>query len=324
MGLLAELKAVSQKPVFDYWFKDATNELFTVSLDGQISKNTLGKEETVSTAPIAALRSVQPSPDGFFALIDAGNFTSENFIIFNTASKEFRQLPSGTSAGAWSPDGKTLAFLKEESDGSASLITLNMQDQAATTTLKLFNQDRLMSWPETSRIILTDKPSAKFPGSSWLINLSEKKIVPFIPSTPGLMLGWGLDGATALEFSAPQFSAVRLDLVSATGTVIGPAPFPPTLPSKCLLTSQAIFCGVPKNLSGASVLPDDYLKRAFYSRDNIYIAYPPFATSTAKIIDSKDYLLDLDHPRLNKTKDKLFLINRYDQKLYSVDVIKGK
>lgn len=85
-----------------------------------------------------------------------------------------------------------------------------------------------------------------------------------------------------------------------------------TLLGKCITADAKTYCAVPQNLPPETVLPDDYLKRKIYTNDDFY------AGDKLLVKGSEDN--PVDAVNLLVRDDKLFFINRYDQKLYSLEI----
>ena len=90
-----------------------------------------------------------------------------------------------------------------------------------------------------------------------------------------------------------------------------------TLPPKCLIENNKIYCAVPKNINEGIKLPDDYYKKAIYFDDTIYL----IDLSNAGVTELKtDSNLTIDAEHLEISNGKLFFKNRLDDKLYSLEL----
>lgn len=81
------------------------------------------------------------------------------------------------------------------------------------------------------------------------------------------------------------------------------------LPPKCLNTEKGAYCAIP---SKTEITLDNYLKRKIYTNDNIYFG--------KKLLWRADEQNPIDAVNLSLYKNKLLFINRYDQKVYSLDL----
>ena len=91
-----------------------------------------------------------------------------------------------------------------------------------------------------------------------------------------------------------------------------------TLPEKCTIGDTNLYCAAPVNITDKILLPDDYLKKKFYSDDVIY-EYALDKKSIRTIFRlSQDSAIDAINLKI--IGDKLFFINRYDNYVYSIDL----
>jgi hypothetical protein len=81
-----------------------------------------------------------------------------------------------------------------------------------------------------------------------------------------------------------------------------------------MLETEAL-CGVPDNIS--SQLPDSYLKKAHFTVDTLYSF--KLDGKEKRIWSSSSYGPGLDIIKPQKIGTALYFINRYDNKLYSLD-----
>jgi hypothetical protein len=112
-------------------------------------------------------------------------------------------------------------------------------------------------------------------------------------------------------FAAPgQFS-----IVNERFAEVAPVVFT-TLPQKCGGGRSVVACFVPQEIPSRGALPDDYLKRKFYSLDNLFLT-DTISLETRKVFSSeKEGIPPIDgiHPVF--AEGKVYFINRYDSALY--------
>ncbi len=120
-----------------------------------------------------------------------------------------------------------------------------------------------------------------------------------------------------LEFSSEsQGRTGRLNLIDERGVVLANLDFM-TLANKCLISQPKIYCAIPKNIPPRTTLPDDYLKRAVYFDDIFYQidinqnSFTEIPTASQSVIDAVN---------LKFVGNRLFFINRYDNKVYSLGI----
>jgi hypothetical protein len=306
----------SAAEIFDYWVKPG-GEIYAVAQNGEILRISPSGEEKISSQTIANLHSVSASPDGHLAVISFGYPFQETFALFDTRNNSWQALPANTTAAAWDPQSSNrLAYLKTSGKtGSLNLLTLN--DQKAREIMKIVSLDLEMNWLAPDTIYLSEKPAAQFKGLVWAVNIVKKTVQSVIPPENGLMTAWAPDGSFALKSASQE---KNLLVVNNRNQTLAKLNFS-TIADKCAIDQKNIYCAVPKNLEGISVIwPDDYLKKKIYTEDDL--------TQIPLILGIDDRLNDLAIPLLvpltadiSKIKisgDQLYFINRYDSKLYSL------
>ena len=132
----------------------------------------------------------------------------------------------------------------------------------------------------------------------------------------GLMIKWADDGSVGLKFQRRD-NENSLVLMDKNGRVLNIPLFDTTLPVKCAVDSEKIYCGVPREILPGTILPDDYLKRKIYLNDDI-LAWDIALNTVERLFDGNNIIIDVDN--LSKESGKIFFINRYDRKLYSIDI----
>lgn len=334
-----KLKILSNQPVFDYWVfypvaastiatttvatttvatTTITHEsvIFYLSQDGKIFKiNKDGQPETVTNEPILNLQDVKSSLDGKWIIIKYGDLSAPKFTIFNSETNAFEFLPENIVAAAFSPDSKKIVYL--ETGGDLVMKELTGAKPKTTKILSINQKDFDLNWILPEKIILTPKPSALYQTSVWIIDTKNKTIAPLNSEVSGLMIKWSASGKVGLEFiSRSNGRENSLNLIDEQGNVQATLDFL-TLPDKCLISEPKIYCAIPENIPSKTVLPDDYLKRAVYFRDNFY-----------QIDINQNFLSEifsqaeppLDAVNLSLVNTQLLFINRYDYRLYQLNL----
>ena len=335
-GSQQRLKILSDQPIFDYWiYSTTTEQVFYLNPEGKIFQiKEDGKAEAITSEPIENLQMIKSSSDGKWLLIKSGDFISPKFTIFNSETKIFELLPENITAAAFSPDGSAplttsgskIAYL--EKPGSNSVISnLVIKDLigAKPKTVKVLSfsqKDFDLDWISAEKIVLIPKPSAFYQASAWIVDTKKKTINPLgqtgsISPINGLMIKWSRNGKVGLQFSSqPERRGSRLNLINEQGAIQAGLDFI-TLPDKCFISEPKIYCAIPKDIPAKTILPDDYLKKAVYFRDAIYQIDINQNTIT-EVFTETEPAIDATH--LNLVNNKLLFINRYDDKLYSIEL----
>lgn len=322
-----KLKILSDQPIFDYWVfsstptstvATSTNKIFYLSQDGKIFElKEDAKSEAVALDPIENIQTVKSSSDGKRIIIKYGDIISPQFIIFNSETKIFEVLPGNIAAAAFSPDAKKIAYL-DKTSGNLTIKDLVGAKPQTVKILTISQKDFDLEWTLPEKIILTPKPSAFYPASTWSIDIKKKTITPLGTEANGLIINWAAGGKMGLKFSSRlEGRGGSLYLINEQGLNQAELVGIMTLPEKCFVSELQIYCGFPNNISNNTVLPDDYLKRQVYFRDSFF-QIDVAKNSISEIFDGLDK--NIDAINLKLVNNKLFFINRYDNMLYQLEL----
>lgn len=307
-----------------------SRQIFYLSQDGKILKVKENREdEAITSEPIVNVQKIKSSFNGKLALIESGDFNSSTFVIFNSETKVQEFLPENASAAAFSPDAKKIAYLQEQGGfNTASDLIIKELTGAKPKTAKIlsFNQkDFDLEWILPEIVILTPKPSVFSAASAWSVNIKNKTFKPLsLFDLNGLMINWSIDGRTdaklGLQFnSGAEERGERksfLTLINEKGERRANLDFL-TLPNKCFFSEPKIYCAIPLEIPKAAILPDDYLKKAVYFKDFLY-QIDTGKNSFSEIFSATEQAIDAI--RLSISDNQLLFINRYDNKLYSLEL----
>lgn len=336
-GIIAEASALA-------YFVDSSNTATFIQPDGQVVRVVSGKTMSLSSAKVADLTWASFSADGKKIAAASGSHVSKRFSIFDVQDAAWKEFPIGISAAAWSPVGATLAYLAPLGDRTAlTTIDYSKKNPAAARVASFALEDAELAWAGASKIVLAQKPSARAAGTLWLYNLKNGSLTDVAEYEPGLVGQWSALGDRGLLFSATTAGVPsQLRLVDENGVVIRYLSFL-TLPEKCVFSpvslaaenttssgtptssrssslppssSRFLICAVPRDESFRNaILPDDYLKYALYTTDDVYEIN--LSDGNARVV-STDPGRRLDAINLSVVNNKLFFINRYDKRVYVV------
>lgn len=303
---------VISQPAARYWITGGGSELLIVTYSGTIvAAGAAGKATTVDERAPKTIASFRASPDGSRALI--------NFTVFDAAARQWTTLPEGTTAAVWHPrDANTIAYLKND-----GIYLFNLTKGTSSLLTKLNNRDWLIDWPAPETIYLTSKPTSAAAGSVWRYDLKSKILTPLVTDEPAPAIiwsaaGWGLKLNTASLIDLNGGELINLSAVTPGQSFI-------TLPGKCAAAAPGLYCAVPQDLPPETVLPDDYLKRKLYTSDRIYFVGVDREgkTAQARLLLPENDDAPIDAVQLSAIENTLFFINRYDQKLYRLEIKNG-
>ncbi len=198
------------------------------------------------------------------------------------------------------------------------------QYTAATTTPRDINPAsfklnlldiRAVSYAPGKTFII-EKPSALTPSSIWEFNAKTKTLALIAEKELGLMMQWFMNGRWALRLNVNQARVPALVFIDTATREEIPLSVK-TLPAKCAIAGKSpiIYCGVPLEIPPGIILPDDYLKRKFYSDDRI-VKIDIQGTRMKELPIAGNNPLDIYNPAV--IHNALFFINRYDEKIYTL------
>ncbi len=308
-----KIAAETKNPIFDYWVNSLTGAIYYLNPGGQVFKKSETGEEAVNSQVLDKLNNIQPSPDGSLAFAEFNYPNQPVFSVFNTVSNSWQPLPDGTIAAAWATSSQQLAYA-ENKNNSGDLKILNIASQKTQEIIKLNQKDLKLYWTRPGEIFfLVSASTADYPSSLWSVNLRDKTLRPLIKDEPGLAFNWSLNGNFGLKLISFQ-RVPKISLVDGLGNVQSDFSFI-TLPEKCVFDKDKVYCAVPRFIKDGLVLPDDYYKKSVYFQDDLY-AIDLSTGAAALVLSGNEMLFDARHLAINN--GKLYFLNRYDDKLYSL------
>jgi len=311
-----EAQTVTQKlsifinsPVFEYWLNTKENSVYFANLDGQIIRiNSNNSRQMASSQTLNGLHKITPSADGSLAIAEFNYPALPSLSVFFASSTSWQPLPAETISAAISPDSKKIAFT-----GQTALNILDLQTQKTTEVQKMSQVGLNLNWLTDSAVLLQSDPSVEIRNYLYSFNLADKTLRTLINGEYGLDIKWAKDGNLGLKMNTADRVA-KLSLIDNFGSGIVNFTFL-TMPEKCLLEAQNIYCGIPKNIREGIILPDNYYKKSDYFVDDIFQINLPTG-KIVKLFDGNEVALDATDLKIKD--NALLFINRYDQKVYSL------
>jgi len=318
-----KLTILSSMPVIDYWINKNTGDIFYVDLSGNIFRNSLGQEEVVSSQNIQNIHSIKPSPDGLKAIVTLGYPFETVLTIFDTVNNNWQPLPAGTISAAWDPQSNNqLAYLKTNANGRSSISLLILSDKKTAEIIKLNQKGLDLEWVVPDLLYLKQKPSAEYDSSIWTLNIKRRAFAPLIKEEAGLDVLWSDDGQLGLKFSGNGFSN-SLTLIDNENRALANLDAVTLPSSKCTFNQDKVYCAIPASIPPRTKLPDEYLKKQIFFADlfytiNLSSGRVDLLLDVVSTLISLDITIDADH--LSLQNDRLLFMNRYDQRLYSLEL----
>ena len=303
-----KLSIIIDTPIFDYWINKSDNSIYYVTIDGIITKLGADSKKIASNQTLENLHSVVPSADGSMALFEFYYPQKPIFSVFFANTTNWQPLTEGTVSADFSPNNKELVFLDNTGLKILDLASFKIKD------VQKMDQFFDIKWAKTNTLLLYEKPSVEVPGSLYSFDIINKTIKKIINNENGLSINWSGNYEYGLKLNSSINKTNRLSLINTEGNEILDMSFI-TVPSKCLIESSKIYCGIPKNIREGIVLPDNYFTREDYFIDDIFELDLPTGKIT-KLFDGNAAILDAFDLKLKDVA--LLFINRYNNKVYSL------
>lgn len=336
------LSILSKNKALDYWIYTPNvtsttpiKSIVYISPDGGIFAITNGKEQRINAIQASNIQSTKASSNGKWVFIKSGNFSQPKFDFLNVEKNVWQPALNNIVSADWSLDGERLAYL--QNNPTAKNFDLMIKDMGigngvvATSTksgsfkvpqpqkiISLNQADFDLKWYEADKILLMPKPSINSVSEVWEVNIRTKLISKLMFGN-GLMINWLKFGNQGLKFTADPGRNYNFSLVDDKGNTRGSFKFK-TFPDKCLVNSFIqIYCAVPRDQSVFSNFnfPDDYLKKDIYFKDGIY-AVDLSKNQFKSLFESNSPVIDAVN--ISLFGNQLLFVNRYDNKLYSLQL----
>lgn len=319
------LRVISSRQVSGYWVVTATSGsvLMYADLEGNIMKVDDAGDELIYAQSIANIAAVKPSGDGSRAFVESKDGGVSLFHLFDAVVGLPGVTVTGVAEVTWAPKGNSAAYVVSTGDAmrlrtqTADLIG---QSDAAkfSDIVRLPQGDIVMHWPQKDVLYVAQRPSADYVSDAWRVDMKTKSMKK-IASDRGLMMRWAPFGTRALKFTTTEGRKHRLTIVDDGGSELATVKFV-TLPDKCVMTAPTqMYCAIPRDQEALMkmTLPDDYLKRDVYTQDGIY-QIDSMNNGIRAIYEADEPVIDATD--LTVLGDRIVFINRYDRKLYSLNL----
>ncbi len=310
---------ISEQPVVTFWADKGDGTLYTVGKDNAIYAIALG--QTATPEKIYDLTgdpaSLTPSPEGSSIILQEHGTTGDIFSIINPTIGSRAFLPLGTIAATWSQTGKEILYLRTESLGQrtpAGLYQFTVATKRSTFVGPLDLLDVSLRWINADQLLASQNASADNSGRTFVYDLKHKTLTEQLLSGKGLMLHFNVLGDQAITASFENRPDLNIFSKNKLVHVYGLE----TFPDKCVVSGTALLCGVPQEdlTSKAWSLPDDYEQGKLRTNDIIEIMNLTGQSRKTEYVPRAP--IDVYEPLL--IDSTFYFINRYDNKLYSIEL----
>ncbi len=315
----SQLSIWGTSEVIGYYFRNRS--AIALRPDGQVL-SILGTGETIKNPATLKEKiiSITPSFDGRWFIEKWGSTNNPRFSLFDVENNTWTTFSDLYFMDMdFSPNESKIVYLED----LAGKITLGIMDLTKKTgaefsrnpIMSLFLRDMVISWPSSDSIILSDKPSYRVFGSTWKYSISTNKFEPLVSGRSGTWIKWDKKTGYGIQFS--HLDEDKLEIINTNGETIFTSPVL-TFPDKCITTTDILYCALPQNMALNKLLPDDYLKKSFYTNDTFYKFN--LKNGEMKQLFTASAPVKIDAINLVLENGKLYFINRYDRKLYQLSM----
>jgi hypothetical protein len=242
--------------------------------------------------------------------------------LYELQNKKTTQLNKYTNYVVWSPGGEKIAYqYQNDFIGENTLSVSNPDGSNYKIILKTRIKNLKLDWPKGDELFFQEKPSGIVTSSIYSLNTKTETFNKVSSDTYGLSVKWSPDGSkmlyskTAVGGKNPGLYVVNRNM--AEPKTVGVA----TLVEKCTWSQDIryVYCAVPKNITEAEVLPDDFYKGTFASNDDFYKINLETGEKTKLLEDSQLIeTYDANDVFLSPNENYFFFVNKVNGLLYSI------
>jgi len=238
----------------------------------------------------------------------------------NSDAKTQSPLPSTLGALSLSKTENKMVYLSLDASQNQNVIAMSdMNGGNAATVLNTRLSDVMLNWIGQNEVAAQTTPSGLVAGSSWLLNISSRKLTSVLSDIYGLTTKWGPQGDRFLfsETSA-NGRGLSLSVSDKTGTNVKKLDLD-TLPEKCVFSADTsnIICAGAESAPDL-VWPDDYYKGSYSAQEHIWRVNLSTGNKTSLYEFSPDTRFDATNLVLSPDENTLIFLNEIDGYLYSL------
>jgi len=237
----------------------------------------------------------------------------KSFLHIGTSSVAL--LPENITSFSWSPDGKQLAYTAREGQGDRVVVADRFaKNQKIIAQVPLF--DASVSWITANTLILTTAPSGFGEGFTFSLPSNGGTLHALVGPRFGLQANWSPDGTRGLMSSTRRGGgALTLSWFDVKKEEAHLLPIV-TIADKCAwATTKKVYCAIPRDTYPNAVWPDDYLRGALHTVDQI-IAVNLDDGTTENILNQGTF--DITDLIVSAKDDYLAFVNRTNGTLWRV------
>jgi len=318
--------AISTDPVLSpTTTSNKTSVIYYSKINGNIIQSDFDglNKITVSDTNLENLVKViwAPNKNGSITIFQ-DNLENISKYYYNLSDKKTFPLNMYVDYIDWSSDSSKIAYQYQNTATDENTISISNPDGSKfSTILKTRIKDLIVEWPKGSTIYLREKPSGLAKSGLYSLNSLSGAFNKVISDIYGFSLKWSSTGNKMLySKTGPKGENIAIYVANNNGSgekSLGVQ----TLAEKCAWSQDTryVFCAVPKNITDAKTLPDDFYKGTFIGNDEFYKINTDTGDKTNLLEgENMNESFDASELFLSSSEDYLFFVNKNNGLLYRI------
>ena len=301
-----------------YYFLAGNGQINQVDLNGKL-------EKVLSTAEFTGLKEVlwnKPKSKIIVKTEESPNLT--RFYYYDLSNKTLTPLKENLDSATWSNLGDKIIYKYFDSKTKKRSLSVSDPDGKNWHDLATFDYRYVNISPifGTSLISFWPSPDAYTATSTNVISFSGEDKKEILRDRFGANLLWAPSGTLAAVSYTDQKGGHKTDLalMNSQGGEFRSLAFP-TFTGKCVFTSDSkfLYCALPGDISGSSILPNDWQENKIKTADTFW-KIEIASGKKERLVDPEKISGSIDVIRsfLSQDEKTLFFTNKSDGKLYKV------